>query len=412
MHGGTLADGRVNFNREMAAGKSRNPLTSPLLFHTITAMHTVSIQKVATYDRTAVAAGLVRLLEPLGGMAVFVQPGERVLLKPNMLYGKAPECAVTTHPEVLRGVIGLVKAAGGIPLVGDSPGFGDIRKVADKTGMLAVIEETGAELVEFSEAVEVAGSGLFKRLELARPYLEADRVINLPKLKTHEMMTLTCGVKNLFGAVVGHAKAAWHLKAGADREMFARMLLDIYLLRPPDLTIVDAITAMEGDGPGSGDPVSVGLLLAGANAVAVDVIAAQVAGIPNKLLFVERAALKLGIEGANRKSVAVVGTGLDEARVAPFRLPHISDVQFGLPAFLKNRLRHYLTTRPCSVPEKCRLCRICVNACPPRAISVMEGKLHFDYHACIRCFCCRELCPDGALEVKEGAILKLAKRFR
>jgi uncharacterized protein (DUF362 family)/Pyruvate/2-oxoacid:ferredoxin oxidoreductase delta subunit len=375
-------------------------------------MHIVSLQKVETYNRSAVSDGLVRLLEPLGGMASFVRSGERVLLKPNMLYGKAPDCAVTTHPEVLRGVIGLVKEAGGIPLVGDSPGFGDLRKVAEKTGMLEVVEETGAELVEFSEAVEIAGSGLFKRLELARPYLEADRIINLPKLKTHEMMTMTCGVKNLFGAVVGHAKAGWHLKAGADREMFARMLLEIYLLRPPELTIVDAITAMEGDGPGNGDPVSVGLLLAGANAVAVDVIAATVAGIPQKLRFVEQTALKLGIDGANRESIAIVGAGLDEARVAPFRLPHISDVQFGLPAFLKNRLRHYLTTRPCSIPEKCRLCGICVNACPPRAIAIKEGKLHFDYHACIRCFCCRELCPDGALEVNEGAILKLAKRFR
>lgn len=357
-------------------------------------MHIVSLQKVETYERTAVMAGLIRLLEPLGGMAAFVRPGERVLLKPNMLYGKAPECAVTTHPEVLRGVILLVRGAGGIPLVGDSPGFGDLRKVAGKSGMLAVIEDTGAELVEFSEAVEVAGSGLFKRLELARPYLEADRIINLPKLKTHEMMTMTCGVKNLFGAVVGHAKAGWHLKAGADREMFARMLLEIYLLRRPDLTIVDAITAMEGDGPGSGDPVSVGLLLAGVNPVAVDVIAGEIAGIPKKLLFVERAALKLGIDGADRESITTVGVGLDEARVAPFRLPPISDVQFGLPLFLKNRLRHYLTTRPCAVPEKCRLCGICVNACPPRAIAIKEGRLHFDYHACIRCFCCRELCQE------------------
>ena len=375
-------------------------------------MHTVSLQKVETYDRTAVTAGLVRLLEPLGGMEAFVRLGERVLLKPNMLYGKAPECAVTTHPEVLRGVIELVKKAGGVPLVGDSPGFGDVRKVAEKSGLLTVIEETGAELTEFVEPVAVAGSGLFKRLELARPYLEADRIINLPKLKTHEMMTMTCGVKNLFGAVVGHAKAGWHLKAGADRQMFARMLLEIYLLRPPDLTIVDAVTAMEGAGPGSGDPVSVGLLLAGVNPVAVDVIAATVAGIPKNLLFVEQAALKLGIDGADRESIATVGTGLAEARVAPFRLPPISDVQFGLPAFLKNRLRHYLTTRPCAVPEKCRLCGICVNACPPRAIAIRDGKLHFDYHACIRCFCCRELCPDGALEVKDGAILRLTKIFR
>lgn len=375
-------------------------------------MYAVSLAKAPDYDRGSIREALNRLLEPLGGMPAFVRPGERVLLKPNMLSAKSPEKAVTTHPEVLRGVIGLVQEAGGTVLVGDSPGIGDFRKVAERSGMLRVIEETGAEPAEFAEAVAVSGSGLFKRFELARPYLEADRVINLPKLKTHEMMTMTCGVKNLFGAVVGHEKAAWHLKAGADREMFAQMLLEIYLLRKPDLTIVDAVTAMEGDGPGSGDPVQVGLLLAGSNAVAVDVIAAEVAGIPKKLLYVERAALKMGIEGADRGSIEAVGLPLAEARVAPLRLPHISDVQFGLPPFLKNRLRHYLTSRPCAVPEKCRLCGVCVDACPPRAMEIREGKLVFDYHRCIRCFCCRELCPDGALDVKEGTFLRIIKKFR
>jgi uncharacterized protein (DUF362 family)/ferredoxin len=375
-------------------------------------MHTVAVERCPGYEAEEITRALVRLLEPLGGMGAFVNHGERVLLKPNMLSARVPEKAVTTHPAVLRAAIELVKEAGGIPFVGDSPGIGDFRKVAARTGLLKVCEETGAELVEFAEAVEVPGTGLFKRLELARPYLEADRLINLPKLKTHEMMTMTCAVKNLFGAVVGHAKAAWHLKAGADREQFARMLLEIYLLRRPDLTIVDAVTAMEGNGPGSGDPVHVGLLLAGANAVAVDVVAAEIAGIPARLLYVERAARELGIDGAGRSGIATVGLSLEEARVAPFRLAPISDVQFGLPTFLKNRLRHYLTTRPCAIPEKCRLCGICVDACPPRAIEVREGRLAFDYHRCIRCFCCRELCPEGALDVKEGSLLKVIRKFR
>jgi ferredoxin len=239
----------------------------------------------------------------------------------------------------------------------------------------------------------------------------ADRIINIAKLKSHEMMTMTCAVKNLFGAVVGTGKAAWHLKAGADRGMFARMLLEIYLLRRPDLNIVDAITAMEGNGPGSGDPRQVGLLLGGINPVAVDVIAAEIAGIPKKLLHVERMAEKLRLDGADRARIICAGTPLEEARVKGFRLPHISDVQFGLPLFLKNRLRHYLTSRPCAVPEKCGLCGACVEACPPRAMAIREGRLTIDYHSCIRCFCCRELCPDGALGVTEGTLLKYLKKF-
>jgi uncharacterized protein (DUF362 family)/Pyruvate/2-oxoacid:ferredoxin oxidoreductase delta subunit len=374
-------------------------------------MHTVTLEKVATYDRTAVKEGLFRLLEPLGGMGAFVRPGERVLLKPNMLAGKTPEKAVTTHPEVLRGVIGLVREAGGIPLVGDSPGIGLFKGVLEKSGMLEVVNDCGAEAVEFASSLTVTGNGVFKRFELARPYLEADRIINLPKLKTHEMMTITCAVKNLFGAVVGPAKAGWHLKAGADRELFARLLLEIYLLRQPDLNIVDAITAMEGDGPGSGDPRHVGLLIAGVNPVAVDLIAAEILGIPRKLLYVERAAERLGLDGSDRSTIRAVGVPLDEAGVENFRLPHISDVQWGLPTFHKNRLRHYLTSRPAAIPETCRLCGICRDACPPHAITISGGKLHFDYQRCIRCFCCRELCPDGALTVVEGRLLRIMKKY-
>ncbi|TWJ13543.1 DUF362 domain-containing protein [Geobacter argillaceus] len=374
-------------------------------------MHTVSLEQATTYDYPDLRRAIERLLTPLGGMAAFVRPGERVLLKPNMLSAKPPDAAVTTHPAVLRAVIELVRSAGAIPLVGDSPGIGGIRRVAERSGMLAVVEETGATLVPFEEIRETTGSGTFRRFALAAPYLDADRVINLPKLKTHEMMTMTCAVKNLFGAVVGAEKPAWHLQAGADRELFARMLLEIYLLRPPDLTIVDAVVAMEGNGPASGDPRRVGLLMAGANAVAVDVIAAEIAGIPKKLLFVERQAERLGIAGVDRTEIETVGASLDEIGVRPFLLPPLADVQFGLPRFLRERLRHHLTTRPVAMPEKCRLCGICRDACPPGAMTIEGGRLLIDYRRCIRCFCCRELCPDAALAVREGMILRLLKRL-
>jgi uncharacterized protein (DUF362 family) len=369
------------------------------------------MQQLASYSPELVKSALERLLEPIGGISACVKPGERVLIKPNMLSAKAPERAVTTHPEILRGVISLVQGAGGKALVGDSPGIGSFLKVAEQSGIMQVVQESGAELVEFVESRSVAANGIFKRFEISEAYLTADRVINIPKLKTHEMMTMTCAVKNLFGTVIGARKAAWHLKAGADRELFARLLLEIYLLRPPDLNIVDAVVAMEGDGPGSGDPREVGLLLAGGNAVAVDMIAAEVVGIPKKLLYLERMAQIMDLEGSDRGMIRTVGSDLDLVQVSGFRLPHISDVQFGIPAFLKNRLRHYLTSRPCVIPEKCRLCGICVNACPPEAIKVKGGKLVFDYHACIRCFCCRELCPDAALDVREGTLSKIIKKF-
>jgi uncharacterized protein (DUF362 family) len=372
---------------------------------------TVSTIRVKSYHSTVVRAGLEALLAPLGGMSRFVLPGERVLIKPNMLSAKHPEKAVTTHPAVVKEVILLVREAGGIPFVGDSPGVGGVHRVAEKSGILHVLRETNTELVEFSESREMNGTGMFKRIPLATPYLDADKIINLPKLKTHEMMTITCGVKNLFGAVVGTAKAAWHLKAGADRELFARLLVEIYEVRHPDLTIVDAITAMEGDGPGSGDPRFVGCLLAGTNALAVDKIAADIIGIPGKMRYVERAAEKLGLAGVAAASIRLCGDQPEKLVVTDFRLPHISDVQFGLPSFLKHRLKSQLTSRPVAIADKCVLCGICRDACPPGAIIIGKGQLRIDYRSCIRCFCCRELCPHAALDVREGMLLKLAKKL-
>ena len=374
-------------------------------------MHLIALEKAEDYSRSEMKNRIESLLSRFGGMKTFVNPGERVLLKPNLLSAKPPEAAVTTHPEVVRAVIEMVRDAGAIPLVGDSPGVGGLARVAETSGILEVVRETGAELVEFKESMEISGEGVFKRFELARPYLEADRVINLPKLKTHEMMTMTCSVKNLFGAVVGMAKAGWHLKAGEDRLLFAGMLLEIYRLRKPDLNIVDAIVAMEGDGPSSGSPRPVGLLLAGVNPVAVDVIAGEILGIPKSLLYVERAAQKMGIAGADRSTITTIGCSLSEARVNDFLLPRASSVQWGLPRFLMRFLRNNFTAYPYPLPGKCVLCGICRDACPPGAIEIRNGELHIDYRRCIRCFCCRELCPESALRVRRGRLLQIIGKY-
>lgn len=373
-------------------------------------MNHVVLEKISEYSREEVRNAMIRVLAPLGGMGAFVRPGERVLLKPNMLSAKTPDAAVTTNPEIVRVVIELVREAGAIPFVGDSPGIGKLQRVAERCGIMQVLEETGTELVEFTEPVQVSGSGIFKRFELARPYLEADRLINLPKLKTHGMMTMTCAVKNLFGAVVGAGKIAWHLRAGEDRDLFAQMLLEIYQLRKPDLNIVDAVTAMEGDGPSGGDPRHVGLLIAGGNAVSVDVIAGEILGIPKKLLYLERVAAKFGLPGIERRSIQVSGFPLREARVEDFKLPPISDVQFGLPRFLSRYLRRYFTAYPYPLANKCKLCGICKDACPPGAMEIRGASLEIDYPRCIRCFCCRELCPEDALGVKEGKLLRIIKK--
>jgi len=374
-------------------------------------MEKISLIQSADYKPARLRQDLIELLEPLGGISAFVNAGERVLLKPNLLSAKSPDQAVTTHPALVRAVAELVKEAGGIVSIGDSPGIGGFQRVAEKCGIAAAARESGAALVEFSDSLEMKGSGRFRRIHLARTYLEADKVINLPKLKTHEMMTMTCAVKNLFGAVVGTEKAGWHLKAGTSREQFARLLLEIYLLKKPALNIVDGIVAMEGNGPGSGDPLRLGVLIAGVNPVAVDLVAGRLAGIPADLLYIEREASAMGLPGSQIEQIAICGPQLEAFQRTPFRLPTGLDVQFGLPGFLKKALKKQMTSFPAADRQKCVLCGICRDACPPAAITIKNSALSVDNARCIRCWCCRELCPHDAMLVKRSLLLKALTAF-
>jgi uncharacterized protein (DUF362 family)/Pyruvate/2-oxoacid:ferredoxin oxidoreductase delta subunit len=370
-------------------------------------MDQIALARCDDYEISRVRVALVQLLEPLGGIKAFVKPGERILLKPNMLSVKSPEQAVTTHPTIVRVVAQLVREAGGRVLIGDSPGIGSFQRVADKSGIARAAAESGAELIEFNGTVDLPGSGTFRRFTIARAYWEADKIINLPKLKTHEMMTMTCAVKNLFGAVVGAEKAGWHLKAGASREQFARLLLEIYLLKMPVLNIVDAIVAMEGNGPGSGDPRQVGVLMAGVNPVAVDLVAGRLAGIPSDLLHVEREARRMGLAGTSWDEMKIVGEPLDRFPSKPFKLPDGLDVQFGMPKFLNTLLKRQLTSFPAADRQRCVLCGICRDACPPEAIEIKNSALTVNQGRCIRCWCCRELCPHDALLVQRSLILRI-----
>ena len=370
----------------------------------------VSLRAVPDYSRQAVESGLTALLAPLGGMEAFVRPGQKVLLKPNMLQGKSPDKAVTTHPEVVRAVIREVQRCGGIVSVGDSPGVGSPHQVAARCGILPVVEETGAAFAPFQESVPVrAGSGTFHELEIARDILDAEVVINLPKLKTHQMMGLTCGVKNLFGAVVGMRKPRLHLQAGTDKAFFALMLLELAERIRPALTIVDAVTGMEGDGPGSGDPVHIGALLAGASPLAVDTVAIELVGMSCEAVWTQKLARKNALPGSRPQEVELVGEALENLRPASFRPAKVTDVSFGLPAFVKNPLRNTISARPVADMSLCRRCGVCVESCPPQAMRIEGDRLQIDYDRCIRCFCCQELCPQGALLTRQGLLLRLSR---
>lgn len=370
----------------------------------------VAIVQCPTYDYPQVLAGACDVLEPLGGMGAFVNRGDKVLLKPNLLTGKHPDKCVTTHPSLVKAVIKLVQEVGGIPAIGDSPAVGGLGRVASQAGIAEVADEVGCPLVEFKEVAEITTGDdyTFRRIELAQAVLEADMVINLPKVKTHSQTLLTLGVKNIFGCIPGMRKAQWHLKAGIDHSYFAGMLAELCQVVNPALTIVDGITGMEGEGPNNGNPRPLGLILAGGNPFALDTTICRIVGVPVEELLTVQAARQRGFEGTDPQQIEVQGLQVEEVAVAPFRFPARFDVQWNLPDFIKRPLKNIFTPKPIITRDLCKVCGVCAEACPPQAISLNDKKVEIDYHQCIRCYCCQEVCPEGVVHLQEGWVRRLA----
>lgn len=372
-------------------------------------MSKVVLKRCPAYDPEKVYTSITESIELLGSILSFVKRGEKLLLKPNLLSAKAVEKAVTTHPAIIEAVIRLVKDSGAKPFIGDSPGIGSAEQVAAKSGIKQVADRYGVQIVNLSDGIQVENrkGKIFKRLDLSRTAYEADGIINLPKLKTHAMMTMTLGVKNLFGCVPGKRKISWHFEAGHDKDAFARMLVESYHLLSPRLTILDGIIGMEGDGPGSGIPRKMGIIAASPDAVAMDMIISRMVGLLPGELPTTKAAMQLGIGETDIDRIEVAG---DAAGMVfeNFIFPETTEPRFAsfLPSFIKRHMEHALTSKPAVNHDLCKLCNICVNACPSQVMQISD-KLRINYDDCIRCYCCHELCPEGAIDIKKGWGMKL-----
>lgn len=369
----------------------------------------VAAVNVQTYNYREVEQGLSEALALLGGVTGFVSPGDKVLLKPNMLEGLPPEKAVTTHPEILRAMLRKVKEAGGLPLVGDSPGTTGTIKAAERCGILAVCREEDVELLPFDTTIEVPyPDGLtVKKFTLARPLTEVDKVISLAKMKTHTFMGITGATKNMFGFIVGVQKAQFHLRMQARRE-FAGMLIDLASRVKPVLSIVDGVVGMEGNGPRNGKPVKAGVVLAGANCFAVDIVMAEVMGFNPDRLPLTALALETGMTPP-LAGIDLVGDARDLRLkfVEPHSMMSLTD---RIPKWAAKLGRSQLTACP-QIGDNCIGCGRCASHCPPQAMTVVNGKVRIDYDKCIRCYCCQELCPEDAVHLREGRLLKLARRL-
>lgn len=372
----------------------------------------VAIVKCPDYTPSEVFKAVKQAVDLLGGMQKFVRPGQKVLLKPNLLSASPPESAICTHPAVVEAVAGLAAAAGGTCFIGDSPSIGGqnsagFRHLLQVTGFDEAAKRTGALVQRFDEAASLRSipeARIFPRMLLADALESADVIINIPKFKTHGLTRLTGAVKNLFGCVPGRRKIELHLEAGNDPERFAQMVVDVARAVRPALSVMDAIVGMDGQGPAAGRRRNFGLVLASTDMVALDAAICTAAGISPMSVPMLRLAAEQGIGKADLDEIEVLGVRLEDVRISDFSIPPGGDGLTRMPKPLRRMLRNQLVRIPVILQEKCTACSTCAQACPTNAIAGKGKPPRLDYSVCIRCYCCQEVCPENAIELRAKLI--------
>lgn len=378
-------------------------------------MAKVALIACDSYEPEQVYVALKKGIALLGGIEKFVKPKERILMKPNLLRAKKAENAVTTHPSVMEALIRILKEADCNNLFyGDSPGIGSPEKVAEESGIKAVADRYNVDMLEFSKGKTVAypEGKMTKQFELAEAVLETDAIISLPKMKTHGLTRITGAIKNQLGCVYGLNKSACHSRYPSPVD-FSKMLVDLNLFLKPRLYIMDGIVAMEGNGPASGTPTPMNLLLVSDDPVALDSTFARLVDLDPSFLPFITSGEAMGLGKSKEEEIEILGERLEDHIHPQFnveRLP-VKDEMTRLGQLSK--VRGLLVRKPVIKEKRCVQCGICISACPleEKALSwqqTAKGRLPvYDYHKCIRCYCCQEMCPQKAITVKTPLLGRL-----
>lgn len=376
-------------------------------------MPKVSIVKCDQYDLDKVRAAIQEGLAPFGGIEAIVKPGQKVLCKVNMLLAAAPEKAITTHPVVAQAVAMIVKDAGGVPVIGDSAGgssYGLSEKALEDCGFKKAAIKAEAETVLFETAgqqeVEVKNGVFLKKLNVSKAVVEADVIINIPKLKTHIETLMTGGVKNMLGALPGSHKLLVHRAAPSPWDL-GEALLDIYSALRPQINIMDAVVAMEGNGPSKGKPKQVGAVLVARDAVAMDVVASQIMGLDPMKVTTIKTAKDRRLGENDLQKIKVVGQSIEDVKPATFKTPS-NLVMRSIPKPMLRILNdRFFKALPRWKKEGCELCGICVESCPVEAMQMEGDTILINDEECIQCFCCHELCPNDGIKVHKSLLMKI-----
>ncbi|HAH62695.1 MAG TPA: FeS-binding protein [Treponema sp.] len=370
---------------------------------------TVALQKCDEYDFDKVYAAVQQLFRLVPPPDV---RGKTVLVKPNILSPKKPENAVCTHPVVVGAVVkSFVELGAARVLAGESPGVGSSISAAKATGVYDEVVKNGGEWADFGAdqvTVMCPHGRLVKSFEFAAQFERADVVVSLAKLKTHQLMSYTGAMKNLFGLMVGLKKAQTHYRF-PDKKEFGMFLVDLNIAADASYAVMDAVVGMEGSGgPGNGDPVKLGFLAASDNIAALDWECASIVGYnPHDIVYLEEA-LQRGVWFASPDRIRTAGCTAEDVKPASFKIVKTAApaLEAMLPSWVNAAAKALFTRSPSFNKAKCVRCERCVEICPVHILSFAEDRKTGkrvtigSRSSCLHCFCCHEICPAEAVSLR------------
>lgn len=298
----------------------------------------VAVVGCKSYETEKITAGIRRVFSLLGGIETFIGRGEKVLIKPNFIIPRPAEHAAQTDPAVVIALAQIIKDFGAKPIVGDSPAWNSIWACIRALGLKEPLKHMGVPVVALNKPIRhKTGNG---SVGISRVALEVDKIINLPKLKTHQQLGATFAIKNMFGCVSGKEKAFLHFTKGKSCEAFCEMLVEIYKLLKPVLTIVDSVVGMEGQGPINGKARRLGFLVGGTDPLACELVCCKLINFDSLRLPIIQAARGMNLGCGDFDMIDVVGDDYSKFVCADFIPAELTPLKFSLPRVIKSVAKH------------------------------------------------------------------------
>lgn len=367
-----------------------------------------TLYRVPSYNQEQINEAVEKMMDSLN-IEKEISPQMRIVIKPNLIMAKSTDVPATTHPAVIRAVALWLKNRGctNVTLAESSGGpyLAEYMKTVYRVCGISRLSDVLNLNMDFSSKPVHCPDG-FKNhsFNIITPVTDADYIINICKLKTHSMTGMSAGIKNLFGVIPGLEKPQLHY-LWPDIEDFSNMLLELAHIVNPNLTIIDAIDAMEGNGPTGGTSHPLGLLLGAKDFYTQDYFAATLMKLDPEHIVMIRQAMEKGLVKQNE--IELRGDSVPQD-LTPFKIPDARKLDFSnfVPGvfgktFAKIASR-VLKSYPKVEKSKCVGCGKCQESCPQHIIKIKNKKAVFPRKGCISCFCCQEMCPAKAISVKRA----------